>query len=368
MAPVRNSRVIFNEIPSEPGKTVVYDVSPKIDPNAVPLNGGFLVKILVLSIDPYMRGRMRDPSIESYQPAFPLGQPIDNFGVGLVVRSENPAVKVGQHLYGFYGRLRASAYQYTELLNAVAWYIDFQEYSVYKDLTELRRARVLGNEQSLPWSAYLGVCGMPGQTAFYAWNEFSRAKKVTLSGDVVFVTAGAGPVGSTVIQLAKQAGCKVIASAGSEEKIAFLKSIGTDVAFNYKTEKTLDVLLREGPINIYWDNVGGESLEAALEAAAWHARFIMCGMISSYNSVDDHPVKNLSQIFAKSLTLHGFTVAVLHDKYVDRFYAEVPRMVAEGKIRFKEDVSRGLESAGEAILEVQKGRNKGKKVILVAEE
>ncbi|KAH9832054.1 uncharacterized protein C8Q71DRAFT_279574 [Rhodofomes roseus] len=346
MAPVRNSRVIFNEIPSgypEPGKTVVYDVSPKIDPYAVPLNGGFLVKILVLSIDPYMRGRMRDPSIESYQPAFPLGQPIDNFGVGLVVRSENPAIKVGQHLYGFY---------------------DFQEYSVYRDLTELRRARVLDNEQTLPWSAYLGVCGMPGQTAFYAWNEFSRAKK----GDVVFVTAGAGPVGSTVIQLAKQAGCKVIASAGSEEKIAFLKSIGTDVAFNYKTEKTLDVLLREGPINIYWDNVGGESLEAALEAAAWHARFIMCGMISSYNSVDDHPVKNLSQIFAKSLTLHGFTVAVLHDKYVDRFYAEVPRMVAEGKIRFKEDVSRGLESAGEAILEVQKGRNKGKMVILVAEE
>ncbi|KZT65250.1 alcohol dehydrogenase [Daedalea quercina L-15889] len=346
MAPVRNGCVIFNEIPTgypEPGRTVVYDGHQTIDPDTVPLNGGFLVKILVLSIDPYMRGRMRDPSIASYEPAFPLGKPIDNFGVGLVVRSENVEVDVGQHIYGFY---------------------PFREYSIFKDLSELRRGRVLGTKEGLPWSAYVGVCGMPGQTAFYAWCEFSHVRK----GDVVFVSAGAGPVGSTVIQLAKQAGCKVIASAGSEEKIAFLKSIGTDVAFNYKTEKTLDVLRKEGPINIYWDNVGGESLEAALDAAAQHARFIMCGMISSYNSENDYPVKNLSQIFAKSLTLYGFTVAILRDKYIDRFYNEVPRMVAEGKIKFKEDASHGLESAGEAILEVQKGRNKGKKLILVAEE
>jgi len=346
MAPVRNACVVFNEIPlgyPEPGKTVVYDTSQTIDPDTVLLDGGFLVKVLVLSIDPYMRGRMRDPSIKSYSSAFLLGKPLDNFGVGLVVRSENPAVKVGQHLYGFYV---------------------FQEYSVFKDLSELRRARVLENREGIPWSAYVGVCGMPGQTAFYAWNEFASAKK----GDVVFVTTGAGPVGSTVIQLAKQAGCKVIASAGSEEKISFLKSIGTDVAFNYKTDTTLDILQRDGPIDIYWDNVGGESLEAALEAAAWHARFIMCGMITSYNSENDYPVKNLSQIFSKSLTLYGFTVSGLHDKYNDRFYNEVPQMVKEGKIKFTEDVSRGLESTGEAILEVQQGRNKGKKVILLAEE
>ncbi|KAH9922751.1 uncharacterized protein B0H18DRAFT_1183469 [Fomitopsis serialis] len=342
MAPVRNACIIFNEIPlgyPEPGKTVVYDSSQTIDPDTV----------RVLSIDPYMRGRMRDPSITSYTPAFDLGKPLDNFGVGLVVRSENPSVKVGQHLYGFYA---------------------FQEYSVFKDLSELRRARVLENREDLPWSVYVGVCGMPGQTAFYAWNEFAIVHGHSPLGqdDVVFVTAGAGPVGSTVIQLAKQAGCKVIASAGSEEKIAFLKSIGTDVAFNYKTEKTLDILQREGPINIYWDNVGGESLEAALDAAAPHARFIMCGMITSYNTADDYPVKNLSQIFAKSLTLYGFTVSPLHDKYSDRFYNEVPQMVKEGKIKFTEDVSRGLESTGEAILDVQKGRNKGKKVILVAEK
>jgi len=348
MAPVRNACVIFNEIPSgypEPGKTVVYDATQTIDPDTVTLNGGFLMKSLVLSIDPWMRGRMRDPSIKSYSLPFILGKPLDNFGVGLVIRSESPAVKVGQHLYGFYA---------------------FQEYSVFKDLSELRRARVLdsGIKEGIPLTAYVGVCGMPGQTAFYAWNEYANVKK----DDIVFVTAGAGPVGSTVIQLAKQAGCKVIASAGSEEKIAFLKCIGTDVAFNYKTEKTLDVLQREGPVNIYWDNVGGESLEAALEAAAWHARFIMCGMISSYNSEHDYPVKNLSQILSKSLTLYGFTLSYLHAKYIDRFYDEIPPMVKEGKLKFTEDVSRGLESAGEAILEVQQGMNKGKKVIVVAEK
>ncbi|EPS99472.1 hypothetical protein FOMPIDRAFT_1016999 [Fomitopsis schrenkii] len=348
MASVRNASVLFNEIPTgypELGKTVVLDASATIVPDAVPLNGGFLVKVLILSIDPYMRGRMRDASIKSYSPPFQLGEPLDNYGVGVVVRSQNSGVQVGQHLYGFYA---------------------FREYSVIKDLAGLGpRARILDGLPQLSWSAYVGVCGMPGQTAFYAWNEYSKVKE----GETVFVTAGAGPVGSTVIQLAKQAGCKVIASAGSAEKIAFLKSIGTDVAFNYKTEKTLDVLRREGPIDIYWDNVGGESLEAALDSAAWHARFILCGMISSYNSDSgDYPVKNLSQIFMKSLSLHGFTVSVLHDKYIERFYAEVPQMVKEGKIKYHEDISVGLESVGEAILEVQKGRNKGKKVVAVAEE
>jgi len=268
---------------------------------------------------------------------------MDNFGVGVVLRSETDQLKAGDHVYGYY---------------------PFQEYVTVKDLSELLRARVLKNEEGLPWSVYVGVCGLAGHTAHHGWLEFARPKQ----GDVVFVTAGAGPVGSTVIQLAKQAGCKVIASAGSEEKVAFLRSIGTDVAFNYKTEKTLDVLLKEGPIDIYWDNVGGESFDAALEAAAWHARFIECGMISAYNNADGYTVKNLPLIFAKSLTLYGFTVMDFHDKYAERFYDEFPRMVQEGKIKYTEDVSFGLGGVGEAMLDVQMGRNKGKKLIKVADE
>ena len=121
----------------------------------------------------------------------------------------------------------------------------FQQYWIAPALSQ--GLRIIENKEKLPWSVYLGVAGMPGQTAYTAWKEYAQAKK----GDTAFVTAGAGPVGSMVIQLAKADGLKVIASAGSEEKVAFMKSIGADVAFNYKTENTFEVLEREGPIDVY---------------------------------------------------------------------------------------------------------------------
>ncbi|KZT03633.1 NAD(P)-binding protein [Laetiporus sulphureus 93-53] len=343
MAPVRNGRVLFNEIPTgypDPSRTTVYDQSQTIDLDNEPLEGGFLVKILVLSIDPYMRGRMRDPSIESYSPAYPTGQPLNNYGVGVVLRSANPSFKPGDHLYGFY---------------------PFQEYFVAKDA---KGFSVLENKEKLPWSAYVGVLGMPGQTAHHGWKELAHPKK----GDVVFVTSGAGPVGATVIQLAKAEGLKVIASAGSEDKVDFIRSIGADVAFNYKMTKALDVLQKNGPINIYWDNVGGETLEAALEAAAVGARFIECGMISTYNGGEPYCVKNLVNIVGKQLRISGFIVDNLHEKWLADFYKEIPPKVASGEFKHKEDISKGLGSAGQAILDVLTGKNKGKKVILVAEE
>ncbi|KZT65252.1 alcohol dehydrogenase [Daedalea quercina L-15889] len=348
MAPVRNARVIFNSIPApntypEPGKTTVYDDSQKIDPETVPLHGGFLVKTLVLSIDPYMRGRMRDPSIPSYSPPYPLGKPLSNFAVGRVLRSEHPAVKAGDHIYG---------------------YLPFQEYAVFTDPAQLGDVfRVLENKERLPWSAYVGVCGMPGATAHHAWHAFADAKP----GETVFVTAAAGPVGATVVQLAKAAGLKVIASAGSDEKVAFVKSLGADLVFNYKKEDAKTVLEREGGIDIYWDNVGGQTLEAALDAAHVHARFIECGMISGYNA-EPYAPKNLMLIVGKQIRINGFIVGSLYPKYRDQFYKEIPPMVASGQIKFSEDRSHGLEAAGEAILAVQKGTNNGKKVIVVAED
>lgn len=341
MAPVTNARLLFNEIPSglpEPGKTTIYDASETIDLENVPLRGGALIKTLVLSVDPYLRGRMREPSIESYAPAFIKGKPLDNFGVGVVLRSEDPAIKPGDHLYG---------------------YFPFQEYFLSKDAA----IRMTLPNEKLPWSVYVGVCGMPGQTAYYGWKEHAKPNP----GDVVFISTGAGVVGATVIQLAKAEGLKVIASAGSDEKVAFMKELGADVAFNYKTEKTSDVLAREGPINIYWDNVGGETLEAAIAAAADNAQFIECGYITSYNGEDYH-IKNLQLIFAKQLTLSGFLVNRLRHKYQDAFYSEVPARVARGEIKYNEDITRGLEKAGDAILDVQTGKNKGKSVVLVAEE
>ncbi|KAJ6587620.1 hypothetical protein DFH09DRAFT_1427840, partial [Mycena vulgaris] len=170
-----------------------------------------------------------------------------------------------------------------------------------------------------------------------------------------------------VIQLAKRDGLRVIASAGSDEKVAFIKEVGADVAFNYKTTNISEVLAREGPINVYWDNVGGEALDAALKHAALYARFVMCGTISGYNS-DAQGIKNIEQIFVRSLSLNGFLVLRLEQKYDAEFYATVPSALASGEIKYREDVTRGLETVGDSILRVQQGKNKGKAVVIVADE
>ncbi|KAG6378905.1 chaperonin 10-like protein [Boletus reticuloceps] len=213
MAPVTNARQIFNEVPTGypiPGQTMVYDTTRTIDLENVPLNEGFLVKTLVVSIDPYMRGRMRDASVKSYVAAFKVGEPLENYGVCVVLRSDNPALEAGDHLYGM---------------------LPFEEYSIQ---TKPEKFGKIKNEHNLPWRVFVGAAGMPGQTAYCAWKEYAQAKK----GEVTFITAGAGAVGSLVIQFAKRDGLKVIASAGSDEKVAFMKEIGADIVFNYKTTKT----------------------------------------------------------------------------------------------------------------------------------
>ncbi|KAG6895800.1 hypothetical protein C0992_012464, partial [Termitomyces sp. T32_za158] len=171
-----------------------------------------------------------------------------------------------------------------------------------------------------------------------------------------------------VIQLAKSDGLKVIASAGSDEKVKFMEAIGADVAFNYKKTRTSDVLNKEGPIDIYWDNVGGETLEAALDGASVGARFIECGMISGYNDDKGVPIHNLMNIVAKSISMNGFIVFRLEHKYQEEFYATIPDMVAGGKLKYTEEVTEGLEKVGDVILAVQKGHNKAKAVIKVADD
>ncbi|KAJ7017827.1 hypothetical protein C8F04DRAFT_1278731 [Mycena alexandri] len=339
MSPIQNARVLFNSVPKGfpvPGETTVYDTTPTIDPDTVPLNGGFLIKTLVLSVDPYFRVAMGGSHL-----GFTLGSPLAGFGVAVVVRSETPSVAVGKHVYGHT--------------------IVHQEYNV---IPELGALQIMEKHPNLLWSVYLGAAGMPGQTAYMGWKEYSNAK----AGEVVFVTAGAGSVGSMVIQLAKKDGLKVIASAGSEEKGEFLRSLGADVAFNYKTTDTRAVLQKEGPIDIYWDNVGGDALEAALENAAVHARFLQCGSISGYNSAQETS-KMFHHINAKALHVHGIIMAHLPlMKYLPEFYATIPAQLANGELKYTEEVTRGLDKVGDVILAVQKGTNKAKAVVLVAEE
>ncbi|KAF8441617.1 hypothetical protein L210DRAFT_3644873 [Boletus edulis BED1] len=213
---------------------------------------------------------------------YQIGDAIEGLGIGVVLRSEIPTFQVGDHLHGPF---------------------PFQE---------------CHNEYNHPWSVFVGIAGVRGRLHILAGRN-PRAKK----GEVAFVTSGAGAVGSYaifiqhlqthrltedsfVIQLAKRNGMKVIASAGSDDKVEFLKELGVDVAFNYKTTKTSEILTNEGPINVYWDNVGGETLEAALNAAVKHARFIECGMISAY----DGSSKPISNIIHKEITING-TIATM---------------------------------------------------------
>ncbi|KAJ7823543.1 hypothetical protein B0H13DRAFT_2257257 [Mycena leptocephala] len=341
MPQVKNARVLFSSIPEGypiPGETTVYDTTQTIDLETVPLNGGILLKTLVLSIDPYFRVIMQNVE---HPAAFKIGAPLSGFGIAVVLRSENPSVTAGQHVYGFN--------------------IAHQEYVVIPQLGGLQ---IMEKHPNLPWSAYLGAAGMPGQTAYIGWKEFANAK----AGEIAFVSAGAGAVGSMVIQLAKQAGLKVIASAGSEEKVKFMKSMGADVAFNYKTTDTRGVLAKEGPIDIYWDNVGGDILDAALEFAAPHGRFLLCGAISGYNTGHQSP-KNFHLINANALHVHGIVMAHLPVmQYLPEFYATIPGKLANGELKYAEEVTRGLDKVGEVILAVQRGTNKAKAIVLVAEE
>ncbi|KAF8901370.1 alcohol dehydrogenase [Gymnopilus junonius] len=337
MAPVANGRYPV------PGETIVYDASETIDVENVSLNGGFLLKTLELSIDPYQRGRMRAPGTKgTYTGGYALGKPLPNYGVGVVVRSEHLDVKAGDHLYGIY---------------------EFKSYAIRHDLASMQLIKI-NNKYNLPWSAFVGVLGMAGKTAYMGWKKFASPKK----GETLFVTTGAGPVGSLVIQLAKRDGLRVIGSAGSDEKVQFMKEVGADVAFNYKTSNTAEVLAKEGPIDIYWDSVGGEMLEAAIDAANTNARFVECGMISVYNNGYSTPIKNFFQIIAKSLSFFGFVITRIEGEYNEEFYRVVTPLVGTGEFKFKEERWDGLESVGEAFLAVQKGTNKGKVVIHVADD
>ncbi|CAE7116869.1 unnamed protein product [Rhizoctonia solani] len=346
MSPTKNSAAIFNSVPE--GYPVLNETivtgSSEIDLDNVPLSGGILVKSTYLSIDPYLRGKMRDVSTRTYATGFEIGKPISNFGVGKVIRSEKDGVRPGDFLY--------------------VHDLPFQEYNVLKPEHPIR---VIKDEPGIPLSAYIGVLGMPGQTAFYGLETVGNPVK----GETIFVSSGASAVGSLVVQLAKAKGLKVIASVGSDDKVDFLKSIGADVAFNYKKDNIADVLSKEGPIDIYWDNVGGSTLEAALDACNTGARVIVCGAISQYNMTEPYAIKNATHILFKRLKVEGFFVIHGEQQYEGhlnnpaKFLGALVPLIQSGKIKWSEQVYKGIESTGEGIIAVQTGANTAKVVIEV---
>ena len=296
--------------------------------------GQVQVKNTWMTVDPYMRGRMNDA--RSYVPPFQLGEALQGGAVGEVTASNDPALKPGDLVQSFFG--------WREAYNAPAAAVQKLE------------------THGLPPQAFLGYAGMPGLTAYVGLLRIAELK----DGDVVFVSGAAGAVGSMACQIAKLKGHEVIGSAGGPEKVRFLEEIGVSHAIDYKAEKDLTAaLMRAAPagIDVYFENVGGVHMEAALMAANNNARFALCGMISEYNNADlGSGVRGLVLAVAKSLTLKGFIVSN-HSDMQAAFVKDLAGWAAAGKIQNRETVKEGIENAPAAFLGLFKGENLGKMLV-----
>lgn len=300
-----------------------------------PEPGQVLVRNTVMSVDPYMRGRMND--MESYVPPFALDAPLDGGAVGEVIASNSEDHAVGD-----------------VVLHQAGW----REHA----LLPANQVRAL-DTSTAPASAYLGVLGMPGLTAWVGLTRIAEMKK----GDTVFISGAAGAVGSLAGQIAKLLGAdKVIGSAGSAEKVAWLREIGYDAAFNYKDGPVARQLREHGPVDVYFDNVGGDHLEGAIMNMADNGRLALCGAISSYNASEPAPgPRNMMMVISKRLTLRGFIVTD-HGDAATEFYSTVGGWLAEGRIQHRETVVDGLDHAVEAFLDLHRGANTGKMLVRLA--
>ena len=300
-----------------------------------PAEGQVMVRNLFVSVDPYMRGRMNDA--KSYVPPFQIGEPLQGNAVGEVVESRDASLKRGDIVTSMFG-----------------WREAF--------VANAREVRAV-DPRVQPRSAYLGLLGMTGMTAWVGLNLVD-----TKAGDRVFVSAAAGAVGSAAGQLAKLRGCFVVGSAGSPEKVkAAVEEFGFDRAFNYKDGDLRGQLDKAAPdgIDVYFDNVGGDHLEAALAAMNQNGRIIACGAISRYNDTTLPPgPRNLFLMIGKRLTMKGFIVSDWV-KQTPQFAAEVGSLYASGKISMKETVVYGIARAPQAFIDLMRGENIGKMVVKV---
>jgi NADPH-dependent curcumin reductase CurA len=332
--------------------TTVTEVRLKSRPTGLPTHGNFefakvdlrepgagevQVKNLWMTVDPYMRGRMND--VKSYAPPFALGEVMNGGAIGQVTASNDPGFKEGD--------LVSSQFGWREGFTCPA--------------NQVQKL----DPRGLPPQAFLGVAGMPGLTAYAGLLRIAALK----DGDVVFVSGAAGAVGSLVCQIAKAKGHKVIGSAGGPDKVRFLKEIGVDHAIDYKTEKDLTAAVLAGSadgIDVYFDNVGGAHLEAALNTAKLFARFAICGMISIYNATTPQPgPSNLAMLIGRNIRMEGFIVSH-HFDLMPKFIEDLSGWVKEGKVKWQETVFEGIDKAPDAFLGLFSGENTGKMLVKLA--
>jgi len=309
------------------------------EPAPEPGPGQALVRVLYLSLDPYMRGRMS--AAKSYAAPVGIGDVMTGGAVGEVVRSETAGLKEGDLVEGMFG---------------------WQEYA----LCTRGSARVLPDSGHPP-SYALGVLGMPGATAYFGLLEVGQPHP----GDTVVVSAASGAVGAVVGQIAKIGGCRVVGTVGSDEKAAFITDeLGFDAAINYRTVNDLGAVLDEAcpnGIDVYFDNVGGPMTDAVMQRLAFKARIVVCGCIHHYNLTEPYlGPSHLRHILVNRARVEGFLVFDWLPRYPEAF-ARLGAWLDDGSMTYREHVIDGLENAPDGLGMLFEGRNFGKLVVKVAE-
>ncbi|MFN7645457.1 MAG: NADP-dependent oxidoreductase [Burkholderiales bacterium] len=331
-----NTRILLARRPVGWVDPECFRIEPCPEPDCGPED--VLVESLWLSLDPYLRGRMN--ASPSYAPGFAIDRPIVSRVVGRVLASRNARFAEGEYVWGFLDWALRTRVPRGE------------------GLTRIDPA--LGRP-----SLAISALGMPGLTAWVGAMELGRPRP----GDTVFVSSAAGAVGQLAGQFAKRAGARVVGSAGSPDKVAFVRErCGFDAAFDYKT-RDLDEALREHcprGIDVYFDNVGGATLEAALRHANVGARFPLCGMISAYNETTDPGIRGMPLMVSKRIAMTGFIIYD-HVHELPAYQARVAPWLRDGSLVFHEDIVHGIERAPAALVGMMKGEAIGKRLVQVVE-
>jgi NADPH-dependent curcumin reductase CurA len=337
MAPRMGREVHLKSIPRGMPSEDIFELETVPVPDPEP--GQVLVRQIWMSVDPYMRGRMRVGG-RSYSPPFEQNAVLDGAAVGQVLASRHPGFEVGSYVVGSSG--------------------GFREYFV----TDGAGLRVV-DPKATPLSAWLGVLGVPGFTAWVGVKELLRPKR----DQTLFVSGAAGAVGSVACQIAKSFGCRVIGSAGSDEKCAWLSELGIDAALNYKTADDFTRALADvcpAGLDLYFENVGGIQLEAALEVMNDWGRIAVCGLISQYNATAPTPgPRNFANVLTRRLEVRGFII-LDHRARFGEFVGDMLPWVKEGRVQWRETVYDGLENAPRAFLGLFSGDNIGKSLVRIA--
>lgn len=308
-------------------------------PMPTPADGQILLRNFYHSLDPYMRPRMTE--MDSYTPPFEVGQIMDGGGMGVVVESRHPDCQPGDVVMGM---LQWAEYQAAD----VGGFMRKIEPGV------------------APWKDYLGVLGGASLTAYVGMNLIGEPKP----GETLYVSAASGAVGSIAAQMGKIMGCRVVGSAGTDDKVAWLRDeLGLDAAFNYRTVASMDAAFSEHcpeGIDIDFENVGGATLQAVLDHIRPHGRIIMCGAISEYN-VEGPGLKHIFRIVSHKVRMQGFIVSD-HFDMMPAFAADMAGWLKEGKIKYRETVVEGIEAMPKALVGLFRGENFGKLIVKVGHE